>query len=177
MGVLIMRCIKFGILTGLLLLILIGCSNKITGDEKTAEQYVMAQGYKITSYKGEVHSYTLDKSKLFGGTESIPFQNAWRVQKAEPDLYFGKEITIYGFTVSNHPLEMIFKAKSNVYIMLSEGKVIGGYAFPDVDGMVGGVYSLEGKTLEEVTGLSYKEWSDNWKKKYGNPLNANGYDS
>lgn len=162
-----MRYLKFIILIGLMLLILVGCSNDTLGDEKIAEQYVMAQDYKITSYKGEVYSYTLDKSKLFGNTESIPIQQAWGVQKVEPDKYIEKEVTIYAFTVTNHPLEKIYKAKSNVYIMLSEGKVIGGYSFPDVDGMVGGYYSLDGKTLEEVTGLNYKEWSDNWKKKYG----------
>ncbi|KRE40932.1 hypothetical protein [Paenibacillus sp. Soil522] len=166
-----MRYLKFGILIGLMFLILVGCSNEVTGDEKIAEQYVRAQGYNVTSYKGEVNRYSLDKRKLFGNTESIPFQQAWGVQKVEPDKYFGKEVTIYAFTVSNHPLEKIYKAKSNVYIMLSEGKVIGGYSFPDVDGMVGGYYSLDGKTLEEVTGLSYIEWSDNWKKKYGDSLN------
>jgi hypothetical protein len=51
--------------------------------------------------------------------------------------------------------------------MLSEGKVIGGYSFPNIDGLAGSVYSLDGKTLEEVTGITFKEWSDNWKKKYG----------
>lgn len=34
--------------------------------------------------------------------------------------------------------------------------------------LVGAVSSLDGKTLEEVTELSYKEWQDNWKTKYGN---------
>jgi hypothetical protein len=33
--------------------------------------------------------------------------------------------------------------------------------------LLGGVYSLEGTTLGEVTGLSYQQWSENWKKKYG----------
>lgn len=45
--------------------------------------------------------------------------------------------------------------------MLSEGKVVGGYSFSDVEGMTGAYYSLDGQTLEEVAGLSYKEWSDN----------------
>ncbi|SEP12311.1 hypothetical protein SAMN04487895_12247 [Paenibacillus sophorae] len=156
------------LIIGLVLLILSGCGKNITGDEKTAEKYVTAQGYNITSSKGEVYSYTLDKGKLFGSTESVPYQQAWGVQKAEPDTYFGKQIIIYQFTVSNHPLEKIYQAKSNLYIMLCEGKVVGGYSFPDVDGLAGAVYSLNGKTLEEVTGLSYQEWRDKWKKKYGN---------
>lgn len=164
-----LRYLNFGILIGLMLLILVGCNNEVTGDEKIAEQYVMAQGYKDITYKGEVYSYTLEKSELFESTESIPFQQAWGVQKVEPEKYFGKVIKIYGYTVQNHPLEKIYKSKINVYIMLSKSEVIGGYSFPDNDSD-GGCYSLDGKTLEEVTGLSYKEWSDNWKKKYGKSL-------
>jgi len=51
--------------------------------------------------------------------------------------------------------------------MLSEGNVIGGYSCPN-DNVVGACSSIDGKTLEEVTGLSFKEWQNNWKDKYGN---------
>ncbi|MGH4141146.1 hypothetical protein [Clostridium sp.] len=51
--------------------------------------------------------------------------------------------------------------------MISDGKVIGGYAFADGT-FVGSVYSLDGKTLEEVVGLSYEKWRENWKNKYEN---------
>lgn len=47
-----------------------------------------------------------------------------------------------------------YKVKTNVFIMLSDGKVVGGYSFPN-EKMYGSVYSLAGKTLEEITGLSY----------------------
>ena len=97
-------------------------------------------------------------------------QQIWGVQKEEPDKYFGKEITVYGFTVKNHPLEKEYNIKTNVSIMLCEGKVIGGTSFP-VQGkalLMGAPYSFDGKTLEEVTGMSFKEWTENWKKKYGN---------
>ncbi|WP_442604145.1 hypothetical protein [Paenibacillus sp. KN14-4R] len=161
--------IKLGVIVGLVFLILTGCDKEVTGDEKTAEQYVEDHGYKIISHKSETDKYKLEKSKLYGSTEAIPYQQSWGVQNVEPDNYFGKEITIYGFTVSNHPLEKIYKAKTNVYIMLTEGKVIGGYSFPNNEGLIlmGSVYSLDGKTLEEVTGITFKEWSDGWKKKYG----------
>ena len=155
------------IVIGLLFLILIGCSKGISGDEKKAENYVKFRGYHITAQNGEIQKYTLEKSKLYGATETIPYQQMWAVQEAEPDKYFGKEITIYGFTVKNHPLEKIYKVKTNIYIMLSDGKVIGGYSFPDAM-IVGSLYSLDGKTLEEVTGLSFQEWGEKWKKKYGN---------
>jgi len=46
--------------------------------------------------------------------------------------------------------------------MVCENKAIGGYSLPDED-LIGGVYSLEGKTLEEVTGLNYQDWLKKWK--------------
>jgi hypothetical protein len=156
---------------GLVVLILTGCSKQVTGDEKTAEEYVKAQGYKITSYKGQVDKYILDKDKIFGTSASTIYIQVWGAQKSEPDTYFGKEITVYEFIVSNHPLEKMYKSKTNVSIMLCEGKVIGGTSFPDGNGKtarVGAPYSLDGKTLEEITGITYKEWSENWKKKYSN---------
>ncbi|WP_297426604.1 DUF4830 domain-containing protein [Clostridium sp.] len=112
----------------------------------------------------------LEKNKLYGGTKTIPYQQAWSVQTMKPDKYFGKEITVYGFTVKNHPMQKVDKnAKDgvNVYVMLSEGNIIGGYSYPNAD-VVGAFSSIDGKTLEEVTGLSYKEWKDNWKNKYSN---------
>jgi uncharacterized membrane protein YcgQ (UPF0703/DUF1980 family) len=155
------------IVLGLIFLIITGCSNSSGNDEGTAVKYAKTQGYEIITQNGEIQKYTLEKSKLYGSTETLPYQQLWAVQKVEPDKYFGKEITIYGFTVKNHPLENIYKVKANIYIMLSDGKVVGGYSFPD-EQMDGSVYSLDGKTLEEVTGLSYQQWRKNWEKKYSN---------
>lgn len=161
------------VLIGIILFTFIGCNKNIaadkktltkniTGDEKIAAEYVKSQGYEITAYKGEVKKYVLEKSMLYGSTESIPYQQAWGVQKVEPNKYFGKEITIYGFTVKNHPLQTIYEDSKDakVNIMLSEGNVIGGYSYPNSN--------IDGKTLSEVTGLSFKQWSEDWKKKYGN---------
>ncbi|NIK70492.1 MULTISPECIES: DUF4830 domain-containing protein [unclassified Paenibacillus] len=161
---------NWGIILGLLFLILAGCGKEISGDEKNAEQYVEQQGYKVITRKGEVQKYVLDKSKFFeGSVESTYNQQIWGVQKEEPDKYFGKEITEYGFTVKNHPLEKKYNTETNVSVMVCDGKVIGGTSFP-VQGKVllmGAPFSLDGKTLEEVTGLTYKEWSEKWGKKYG----------
>jgi hypothetical protein len=117
-----------------------------------------------------MNRYTLEKSNLYGTTENIPYRQDWSLQKVEPDKYFGKQIIVYGFTVRNHPLQKrTTNAKNGVAlsIMVSEGKVIGGVSYPSTP-TTGGGYSLEGKTLEEVTGLSYQLWAENWKKKYGN---------
>ncbi|QHW31208.1 hypothetical protein GZH47_10285 [Paenibacillus rhizovicinus] len=168
-----MRGVRFAIVLGILLQLLVGCSQAASspGDEQTAEQYVKAHDYKVTASKGKVDSFTLDKSKLIGGTDSLGLdalkvQQIWGVQTEEPDTYFGKEITVYGFVVSNHPLEKIYKVNTSVFVMVCEGDVIGAFAAPDAQ-MFGSVYSFAGETLEEVTGLSYDAWRTQWLKKYG----------
>lgn len=169
-----MRKLLF-VLIGLMLLIFIGCApnnisnvkddevsqntenaKSITDDEKTAENFIKSQEYTIVAQKGEIQKYTLEKSKLYGGTKTIPYEQIWSVQKVDPDKYFGKEIVVYGFTVKNHPMEICDRnAKNgvNLYIMLSDGIVIGGYSFPNAD-VVGAYSSIDGKTLEEVKGVS-----------------------
>jgi hypothetical protein len=166
-------------LIGLIFLTFVGCTERIvvdnktaavTGDEKTAIDFINLQGYTVTAKKGERQRYVLEKSKLYGEGTMI-YQQVWGVQTVKPDKYFGKEIVVYGFTVKNHPMQKSDKEHTkngvNVYIMLSEGKVIGGYSYPNAD-VAGAFSSLDGKTLEEITGLSFQEWRDNWEKKYGN---------
>ncbi|SDJ86934.1 hypothetical protein [Paenibacillus naphthalenovorans] len=165
----------WGVVFILLLLFNAGCNkmdieddNNKSVDEREVAQYVNSKGYKIISFKGLIHKYNLDKSKLMENAESTQYRQAWSVQKVAPENYIGKEISVYASTVSNHPLENKYNVKINVYIMMSDGKVVGGYSFPDIAGMVGSYYSLEGKTMEEVTGMSYKEWNEKWNAKYGN---------
>lgn len=162
-----MKRLLYFVIVLMFMIITTGCSNSTTGDEKIAVEFVQSHGYKITAQKGLIHEYILEKNKLWG-TENLPYIQAWSVQNVEPDKYFGKEITVYCFTVTNHPLEKIYKQVQgvNVYVMLSEENVIGGYSYPNAK-FVGAFSSLEGKTLGEVTGLTFKEWSESWKKKYG----------
>ncbi|WP_282937897.1 hypothetical protein [Paenibacillus sp. RC67] len=152
---------------GLMLVYVTGCSKQISGDELTAEQYVKSQGYAVTARGGPIYSYQLDKSKLYGSPDSTPYMQMWGVQAEEPDRYFGQQITIYRFTVKQHPLERIYKKKTNVFIMMTGSRIIGGYSFPDAE-VAGSVYSLDGRTLEEVTGMNFQDWMAMWKKKYSN---------
>ena len=46
------------IFIGLLILVFVGYSNKETGNESIAKEYVEAKGYKITEYEGEIERYT-----------------------------------------------------------------------------------------------------------------------
>lgn len=148
----------------LLVFAICGCSST-SSDEKIAENYVKTKGYDIIEIKEKEYKYTLEKTKLYMSTENIPYINMWALQKVDPDRYFSKQISIYHFIVKNHPLEKIYKVNTNIYIMICDGKVIGGASFPN-ERLSGSLYSLEGKTLEEVTGLSYGQWSEKWNEKY-----------
>ncbi|WP_051287548.1 GNAT family N-acetyltransferase [Paenibacillus taiwanensis] len=118
------------VLLGLLFMVFSGCENESSDDEKTAEQYVEQHGYQVISRQGEVQKYVLEKNKLTGSTENILYQQSWGVQSVEPDKYFGKEITVYPFTVKNHPLEKIYHIETTVNVMICEGQVIGGTSMP-----------------------------------------------
>jgi len=154
-----------------------GCSSEaepeLHGDERKAAEAIKAKGYKILSTLGESEAYILERAKLL----EAPYMNIWSVQEAVPEQYFGKSIASYDFVVSGHPLEQLYASanqsseyKFHINVMLSEGEVIGGYAYPvSKDGALsmGGVYSINGKSQEDMTGLSYSEWLAQWKKKYG----------
>lgn len=138
-------------------------------DEKTAAAYVESHGYKIEGREGKVFTYILDKSRLNSEAASasgnLPYIQIWGLQENDPENYFGKEISTYAFTVSGHPLDKQYNTHTRVTIMMVDGEVVGGTSLPDVD-VKGGPYDLDGRTLEEITGLSYAEWSVEWARKY-----------
>lgn len=165
------------ILSGLILLMLSGCSGKdrsaVADNQKIAADFVRSMGCHIITNEGETSRYTLDREML---REYYNMQ-LWGVQKEEPESYLGKEIVTYGFIVSGHPLEKkyasIYKENNydtSVMVMLVDGKVIGGGSTPKSKNkllvLAGGYYALNGDDLGTVKGLSYAEWLEEWTKKY-----------
>lgn len=165
------------IMIGIILLLPTGCDDKNTprlqDDETTATDYVKSLGCTIITNEGETSRYVLDRDMF----NDIWYMRLWAVQKSEPESYIGKEIVTYDFIVSDHPLEKKYASmyKENNYdtsvmIMLVDGKVIGGGSTPKSRTNVvvaGGYYSVDGEAQETITGLSYSEWLDEWKQKYG----------
>lgn len=141
-------------------------------EQQQAVEYLESKGYDIITAKGSSGSYILERSTIL----EEPYSGIWAVQPVDPDHYFGKSITTYSYVVTNHPLEEIYSVAEHpdvyeihVNVMLSEGEVIGGTSYPvPTDGsvMMGGFYSVDGQTLEEISGLLYTEWIDLWKNKY-----------
>ena len=136
-------------------------------EEEIAQKYVVSLGYEINYKYGEIDNYTFTKNNMYGSLDSYYYSTIWGVQNVKPENYFDKQIITYGFNVKNHPLQKIYNSDTNIYIMICENKVIGGYSFPNGD-FAGSVYSVNGSTLEEVAGMSYDEWEDRWKELYKN---------
>lgn len=165
-------------------LTLTGCSTNINQVSKTidhnsivAKTYLESQGYKTISYEGNVDNYTLTRDKLV----SIPYSMCWELQAEDPGKYIGKEISVYKFNVTNHPLdnwkstskypENVVKSQGRtwVWVYIADNKIVGGHSYPVIDQIiVGSVWSLEGKTFEEVHNIPYKDWLAQWNSKYGN---------
>ena len=57
-------------------------------------------------------------------------------------------------------------------IMVCENKIIGGYSNSDYEGVhlsfipAGGIYSLEGKTFEDIKNIDFNTWRNNFIKEY-----------
>lgn len=161
------------LLLSLVLLAIVGCRNHSAEgktDEQIAADYIQTLGYTIVSHEGEVLKYTLEQTML----ENLDYMQLWGVQKEDPDSYFGKEIVTYRFLVKDHPLEQLYSPDNydiSLTVMLVDSKVIGGASGPRSKIknliMVGGEYSIEGKTMKEIKGMEYSEWLDYWSQKYG----------
>lgn len=156
-----------------------GCSNLAVDEEKNVSisivekqsEYLNENDYNIIKSNGITETYILQKSIL---TEQ-PHNIIWGLQNLNPEDYFEKTIDAYSYVVSNHKLDSYGdKEETQLWLLICEKEIIGGYSFPNnTEKLYGGVYSLEGLTLEEVTGMNFQTWSEKWMGKY----NANSSDS
>lgn len=126
-------------------------------DAKVAKVYLEEKGYEVVSYKGN-HTSSFKKADLL----ESPVRDTWEVQATPPDAYIERSIRDEFFIVRNHPL-----GQANVKVMVVDGEVIGGTSFPDsAEPLVGGSYSLDGKTPEELHPDDYWAWREDWEKQY-----------
>ncbi|MDQ0913859.1 hypothetical protein [Paenibacillus sp. V4I5] len=173
---------KFVLILTVILVCLVGCSNsqsvnKSNESDTVAKDYLQGKGYKVILDEGISETYTLTKEKLM----SLPYSHYWGLQSEYPSKYLSKEVKVQKLTVTNHPLDnwkststkseniIKSKGKTNVWVYIVDNQAVGGHSYPHIDQqMYGGVWSLDGKTLEGVHSISFKDWSEQWKEKFGN---------
>ncbi len=119
-----------------------------------AEAYLESQGYTSIS--------VVEEKSLLSTKQNLAdpaYTPIWQVQPLDSAQYIDKELTSVELIVQNHPLELLYNnKKTSTIVYLYHNKVIGGWSFPvsSSEALVGNVYSLDGKTGEEV-----KEEKDN----------------
>ncbi|WP_334072056.1 MULTISPECIES: hypothetical protein [Paenibacillus] len=144
----------------LLLILVVGCT-QISKEQSALKSYLEEKGYRVLSYEGRVDSYQLTKQKIV----TLPHMIYWGLQTVDPSNYFGKTVYVEKFTVKNHPLA---QGKVEVYVYVVDGKPFGGTSNPSGEELMGGYWSLEGKTLEEIQLKPFQEWQHDWLKTYSN---------
>ena len=147
-------------------------------NKSVAEGFLMDMDLKVISYEGNVETYVLEKWKL----TTNPYSQIWGLQRRDPAQFIGKSVGVEKFIVTNHPLDrwksssktekaLMSKGRTIVWVIVIDKNAIGGYSLPDVgEVLVGGVYSIDGKVLEEVQKMSYKEWSERWQSRFAQEL-------
>ncbi|MBU3136224.1 hypothetical protein KPL39_08060 [Clostridium gasigenes] len=96
-----------------------------------------------------VEKYTLTDRKL----KDLPYSQIWDLQRASANDFMNEDIEVYKILVKNHRLSNLPGNKLNeteVFIMISDGHIMGGYSIPKLD-TVGSVYSIDGWDNDELT--------------------------
>ena len=147
----------------LLLFIMSSCQSH-TDNYNSALRFVEDKGYNVVSDGTKTPDYILTKEDLI----KLPYMQYWGVQSVNPLDYTNKTIQTYRFIVTNHPLDTLIGnsiKQTVVFIMLCDNRVIGGYSIPN-NSSVGSVYSIDGKTVEQLSGMQFIDWTSQWIKKY-----------
>lgn len=156
-----------------LLVVLIIALNSNSSGPVDMQQYLMNSGYKVISYEGEVDSYTFNRAVLLGW-EGPYYTPAWMLIEAQNEIdareYYNKTITVHSFKVKKHAL---IPWRNSVKLKVCENEIIGGisypnYILPQIFGWSGGPLPLDhiNREWEDMTGMSYTEWTDLWEEKY-----------
>lgn len=138
----------FLIVAGLALL-LVGCGQTPSENEKVARAYLEGMGYEVVSFERE-SAVSFTEEKL----HQLPGELIWAVQYVEPDEYVDKELASVSFMITNHPLDDQYgMGTTNATVLVYDGQAFGGWSFPhSKEPLDGGFYSIDGKTAEEVRG-------------------------
>ncbi|MFB9326773.1 hypothetical protein ACFFSY_12680 [Paenibacillus aurantiacus] len=135
-----------------------GCSGGGAEGSPEATAYLESKGYQNVQQEGRVVRYVINGRLL----SQSPTMEQWGLQNVDPSAYFGQTIAIERYAATGSAIR---EGKVSVSVFMAGNKPVGG--FVTVPGEEGINYSLEGKTLEEVSGKSYEAWKQEWLARYG----------
>ncbi|TYP75486.1 hypothetical protein [Paenibacillus methanolicus] len=135
-----------------------GCSGGGTEGSPEAAAYLESKGYQNVRQEGRVVRYVINGRLL----SKSPTMEQWGLQDADPSAYFGQTIAIERYVATGSP---VGEGEVSVSVFMSGDKPLGGFVNVPGGDEVG--YSLDGKTLEEVSGKPYEAWKQDWLAKYG----------
>jgi hypothetical protein len=125
---------------------LLGCNHVLSEEGEIAKKHLESLGYEIISFESEssIVITEVDLQNEFN-------KQIWAVQDTEGEDYLHQEMKTVEFKIKNHPLDNMFdRGKTNATVYILDNEVIGGWTFPDSEEpLIGGIYSLDGKTVEE----------------------------
>ncbi len=149
-----------------MLVMVIGCGQK--NASSAIEKKITDLGYEIIAKEEDVETIEI-KSKAEEYKE-VSRAKFWDVQNLDIEKFEGKTITYHIYRVKNHPVEKNTEGAQATEIAIGtiDNEIVAGYSLPYLEGEIflGGVSSLTGETLEQVTGLSYEEWVTQWENEY-----------
>ncbi|GIP23493.1 hypothetical protein [Paenibacillus sp. J22TS3] len=170
-----MNLLKISLVLLFITLPLFGCSDSpsaasISIPEKD-QAYLADWGYAVKDRLGNDYKYKLSRKQL----AQQPQMMIWGLQKADPAEYVGNEVIIRRYIVSSPEQERKFQLKSGemltAALLIVRDKIVGGYIAAESQGESdkptgNALYSLDGRTLEEVSGQDFSGWRENWLTKY-----------
>ncbi|MBH5319056.1 hypothetical protein I6N90_14715 [Paenibacillus sp. GSMTC-2017] len=146
------------------LIMLAGCGGDEKSEPSAAVHFLESKGYSIIKQQDDVVRYVLNEEMLI----RMPDMVQWGLlEGVDPAVYIGKTIEVERYTATG---SLAIEGEAIITVFLSDGKSIGGFetvlvksSNNDAEGM----FSLDGKTLQEVSGKSFEAWQRDWLERYG----------
>ena len=117
---------------------------------KVAKAYLEKEGFIVLHYAGENGPYRVTKRSAM----DFPYSKLLAVQAQPVDFYRWRDLHDKSFYVANHPLQTLF-GYTSVVLMMDGEEVVGAVSIKN-----GQIYSLHGKTAEEMSADEREELHD-----------------
>ena len=148
------------------MLILVGC-NQQTLESKLRDE-IKKMDYEVIEYEDEV--FTLEIKSKEEEYKAISRAKFWEMQEFDISNYEGKTIDYHIFRVAGHPIEKSVDNAESTEIRLGviDDVIVGGFSSPYKKGEIflGGIATIDGRSLEQLTDMTYLEWFKSWSDKY-----------